>query len=66
MVAAHFFKKFCKLRYSEIEITDDLSSLKNIRTREALMEQKTEQKNFGIGQPESTKKLLVGSLIHVF
>jgi D-glycero-alpha-D-manno-heptose-7-phosphate kinase len=32
-----FFEKLCKLRYSEIEITDNLRSLKNTRAREALL-----------------------------
>jgi len=31
------FDKFCKLRYSEIEITNDLHNLKNTRAREALL-----------------------------
>ena len=32
-----FFDKLCKLRYSEIEITNDLHSLKNTRAKEALL-----------------------------
>ena len=31
------FDKLCKLRYSEIEITNDLHSLKNTRAKEALL-----------------------------
>jgi D-glycero-alpha-D-manno-heptose-7-phosphate kinase len=31
------FEKLCKLRYSEIEIVDDLNQLKNARAREALL-----------------------------
>lgn len=36
-VKPDFFEKLCKLRYSEIEITDDLHQLKNTRAREALL-----------------------------
>jgi D-glycero-alpha-D-manno-heptose-7-phosphate kinase len=37
-VKPDFFEKLCKLRYSEIEIVEDLHDLKNERAREALLE----------------------------